>query len=264
MTPDDVPRERGCGLRSEGALYCVVPTSPYGRPLSDFLIDPALPWGRRGALRAPLLMPQQQTRRTDNRGNVVNVVNASTSVLDAYMTVGAKNYPSVSDFIEEAETMGVSKRFPRDFDVRALTPGRSRLVLVHSRAIVTSGYEVNQPCPKGLHINHHFSSFPQLATYQQCLGVTWPLGAYLPSTEKHHVEDVTSDGYVTIRTPSVSYTVQEPISPMSDEVSPTYAYGVFLALPISHFEFVNKDGVAPEELLNRFEGTGWRLEVMDR
>ncbi len=42
-----VPLERGCGMREKGGLYACCGTSPFGKPVEEFLIDPPLPFIRR-------------------------------------------------------------------------------------------------------------------------------------------------------------------------------------------------------------------------
>jgi hypothetical protein len=48
--------------------------------------------------------------------------------------IGREHYEHVADYTEEARLLGISRRLPGTFDVRQLTPGLSRMVLVHPRA----------------------------------------------------------------------------------------------------------------------------------
>jgi hypothetical protein len=58
-----------------------------------------------------------------------------TKPIDIIMWIGEDNY-SVSEFIEEAKTMGVSKRIPANSIPEGIVPGRSRLLIKHRKAIV--------------------------------------------------------------------------------------------------------------------------------
>jgi len=127
--------ERGCGLRAENALYAVCGTSPYGKPIEHFLVDPPTEW-RGGRLRAPMLV-------ADKRG--VNHI---------LLGVGARYYPFVPDFVEEVRRLGASKRIPDDFDLTKLTPGRSKMVLIHPRAIPQFKFNVKTVCPKKIVTDH--------------------------------------------------------------------------------------------------------------
>lgn len=41
MTTNAIPVRRGCGERKQGGIYGECGLSPFGRPLEDFLLDPA-------------------------------------------------------------------------------------------------------------------------------------------------------------------------------------------------------------------------------
>jgi hypothetical protein len=56
------------------------------------------------------------------------------------MWAGEEHY-TVSSFIEEARTMGVSKRIPATAVPEGIVPGRSRILIKHRRAIVHSNSE---------------------------------------------------------------------------------------------------------------------------
>jgi hypothetical protein len=55
---------------------------------------------------------------------------------DLAMWVGEEHYPWPIDFIEEARKQGVSKQIPKTA-IPMIEPGKTRLVLIHPRALVT-------------------------------------------------------------------------------------------------------------------------------
>ncbi len=59
-----------------------------------------------------------------------------SGIVDVIMWAGENNY-SVSEFINEARKMGVSKRIPRNSIPEGIVPGRSRLFIKHKKAIVS-------------------------------------------------------------------------------------------------------------------------------
>ena len=219
---------RGCGSRVEGGVYVCADTSPFGKPIYAFLVDPVIEWRGPKVLRSPMII--------EDRNGVNHLV----------LGVGVKFYPYIPDYVEEARVYGVSKRVPRNFDFSVLTPNRSRLLLVHRRAIPTFRYEVERPwCPKSIVDKH------------RCVGDLWALSSLDFVTEKHELLGETGDGFVKVKTPSVEYTVSKAYA----NSKPTYKAGIFLMIPKFHFEYVNKKGKAPKELKKKIEKAGFRLEV---
>ena len=62
--------------------------------------------------------------------------------VDIIMWIGEDNY-TVSEFIEEAKAMGVSKRIPANSIPEGIIPGRSRLLIKHRKAII-HGIDLDQ------------------------------------------------------------------------------------------------------------------------
>ena len=106
---------RGCGRRKPGGLYVCSGLSTFGRPLNEFVVDPALPFEGE-PFRAPMVIER------DGKKHLV-------------LWVGSEYYPYPSDFIEETRNYGLSKRIPNKFQIEALEQG-SMLFLVHQKAIV--------------------------------------------------------------------------------------------------------------------------------
>jgi len=228
--------ERGCGRRQIGALYACVPTSTSGTPIEYFIVDPPLPWNA-GHFRGARL----HTR--------------ADGTVDMLLWVGAEHYPFVSDFIEEARIHGISRRVPvsKELGYSILTPNKSRILLVHPRAIFEGGY--TQPeysresdlrpsvLPTGGDCNHPTERTKGI-TY--CAFAGWGISS-LWSMSNHSVEE--ADLLAKIITPSVEYFVRRPnrvVPPTLDCFRP----GIFAAFPLSHFEFVNPNGGLSEGAAN--------------
>lgn len=226
--------QRGCGTRQEGGLYACCPISRYGMPIEYFLIDPTIPWNGK-QLRGPMLVESKK----------------DPDVLNVVIGVGKEYYPFVPDFVEEVRAMGISKRFPRDFPIERLTPGRSRMIMLHLRAIPGFKYKaVNLgPCPRRIRNNGH-----------KCIMDLWTLSA-LKSMEKHKVWQTSLNTVVT--TPSVKYYINIPEYPGINDTKRhiTYHAGLFASFPLNHFEFVTKKKTMPRALKDRIKKSGYGLKV---
>lgn len=225
--------DRGCGSRVENALYCCVETSPFGKPIEDFLVDPVLAWHGAKTLRAPMLIQDS---------NQVNHV---------VLGIGKEYYPFTSDFVEETRNMGVSKRIPLNFDPSLLTPDKSKLLLVHARAIPHFQYRLDcVECPKDLSEAH------------ECIKGLWQLSTLLDVAEKHHVEADHSVLMMKVTTPSATYYAGKPMQPKTfiDE----YSSGIILSFPRFHFEYVSYKKLVPKSVQERIEKANFPLEVVDK
>jgi hypothetical protein len=75
------PGTRGCGQRVSGGLYMCVGLSPEGRPVEEFVIDPARYW--KGApFRSPIIVPRNDS-----------------TINDVLLWVGAESYPADPDYV---------------------------------------------------------------------------------------------------------------------------------------------------------------------
>lgn len=226
---------RGCGQRVDNGLYITVPSSPFGRELEYFLVDPVIRW-EGGNLRAPMLVP-------DPNG-----------IYHVMLGIGKEYYPYFSDFYHECLELGVSKRIPNGFDPAKLTRGKSKFLLIHPRGIPNFNYTVlNIKCPKGI-------KREMFTGKHDCISALWPLSAIGKSSEKHQIEQDEKNGRVTIHTPSVAYTTQLPVEPRTDN-GLKYASGVLLAFPLFSFEYVSKKKFVPKEVSEHFSTTEYKLEV---
>lgn len=224
--------ERGCGTRPDDSLYACVDASASGKDITFFLVDPVVAWNGPKTLRAPMIVQDRQ------------------KIKHVIMGVGKAWYPFVPDFVEEAQKMGVSKKLPRNFDLSGSTPGKTKLLLMHPRAIANFPFKIDYvKCPKGIEKPHN------------CIGALWHLSALKDFGDKHHVERDYEVLMVKITTPSVSYYVSEPIKPK--EHVENYQAGVFLAFQNWHFEYVNRKRRVPSKLSERIKDAGFRLDVME-
>ena len=114
-----MPVVRGCGTRVAGGIYLSVATSPYGKPLEDFLVDPPIPIhpGEIGVTPVGV------------RG-----VEDAAGIYHVFDWVGSEHYPHVSDAIEEGRHYGFSRRAEGSGIDYARITARSSLVLIHARA----------------------------------------------------------------------------------------------------------------------------------
>jgi len=230
-------RLRGCGERAQGGLYVSIGTSPMGRSIEFFLVDPAIRWDG-GQLRAPMLVPDE--KRTYH----------------VLLGIGKQHYPFGPDFIEEAKVMGVSKRVPHDFDPSKLEYGRSKFLLVHPRAILGFEVQADFECRTGQDKQKH-----------RCTSLLWPASSLVSLPPKHEVIEEDKAGFgvpsppnVRIRTPSVEYRTRHPFFHNGDPLD--YTAGVVLSFPVFSFDFVNKKGGVPGEITDRFSTSGFKLECV--
>ena len=238
-------RERGCGFRVEGGLYACVESSPYGMPIEWFLTDPVRPWHGEFS-RGPILM--QDPRPDHEEYHMV-------------LWIGATHYPFASDFVEEVRVMGVSKRVRANYDFSKLDPELSGLILVHPRAVPEFDYYVEADCPKK-------RWFPDLhKDGSDCIGDLWGLSSTYSVDKVHDLMFNDYNTVVTVHTPSTTYYVpkvyKEDRSLMTLSHIKDYFPGSILFFPKFHFEYINKEGMAPEELAQPLIAEGWEFRVMD-
>lgn len=230
---------RNCGTRQENGLYLCVPTSPFGMPVEYFLIDPPKLTDLK-AFRTPIII--------ENEGKKIN---------DVAIWVGEQYYPFVSDFIEETREMGISRRIPRNFPIEKLTPHKSRIFFIHSRAAPDFEYDTGKECPR--HLKHN--NKPGYT----CVFGLWSLSTLTDFGEKHKVT-VIDDDNVQINTSSVEYQTSiphKPPLPLEQKKNFPYQTGIFCSFWVSHLEYINKKGKLPTELKKKIKKTDWDIAVME-
>ena len=230
--------KRACGdKRTENALYICVDVSVYGQPVEYFLVDPVKPVDIK-PFRTPIIIEREKHN-------------------DIAVYIGKHYYPFVPDFIEEAREIGISRRIPKNFPIERLTPYKSRMFLVHERAIPLFEYETGKECPRGkMH-----SGKPG----DTCAFDLWPLSSLEKVEGKHEVALV--DEYLAeVTTPSCTYTVPVPHKPapnFEQKKAHRYRIGVFAAFFVGHLEYVNKEKKIPSDLVKRIKGTEWDVKIME-
>lgn len=206
LTPDG-PKERECGFRVEGGVYACVPTSPNGRPLEDFFVDPPV-WEFGGEpiedalsltpLGVQIIGRDQKCFVCSGTKVVPNIIFDGTTPIDVqgdkpcdrcegkgtyivyhiYDWIGEDNYPNVLDVAEEGRRLGFSRRceLPSADDYAKLT-SESRLLLIHSRGWIDNSEEYF--CKIGLDLRA--TSYGQM----------WRCPKYI---QDHHMALVSAEG----------------------------------------------------------------------
>lgn len=205
---------RGCGDRVAGGIYLETHTSPIGRPIEDFLIDPPRPLDAAALGLSPI-------------GIKLIEIDGVWHVLD---WVGEVHYPNVADFVEETRRLGLSRRAPRTLDFSKLTSA-SRIVLAHPRAYIVQAprylEHVDLVCP--LALDGHTSRELAVAEYPQrmCAGLWW--------YDLDHRSDVEPGSLMRRELPSFTY--EGHARPAGIEA--TYHLAAFLSLPIHNLAVID-------------------------
>lgn len=266
---------RGCGKKKDGGLYACVGMSEYGKGIDEFIIDPAHPW-----VNGPFRGPQFAERELAD----------GTKVKDILMWVGAEHYPTVPDYIEEARNMGVSKRIPAGFPVDQLTPGKSRIVLIHPRAIPEYSHisGIDKRCKHFIKVAKEMAQLEEstgkevtdadvMEAYMrhahECTFDLWglaPLHAHLDGRDVVDMPEYESSRIVMPM--GGTYTVKTATKPIwfdgqvtDDDARPvalTYKAGAFAAFYLTHFEICAMK-TDPTENQQRVNEAGWGCRVVD-
>lgn len=117
--------KRCCGdSRTAGDLYLEVATSPYGKPLEEFLWCPPQPVDieQLGGSKVGIhYMPPREV--------------AGKEVFDVFDWIGEDSYPNVHDFIGEAQALGFSRKISSAFDFSKLSQ-QSWIFFIHPRGYI--------------------------------------------------------------------------------------------------------------------------------
>lgn len=200
---------RLCGAgRTAGSVYveCGVPL--HGTPIERFLHDPPVPVD-------PVqlgLSAQGVSSFRDEQG-----------VLHLVDWVGESHYAYPADFIEEARSMGVSRKIPVNTDLRGLTAA-SKLILLHASASVENAKAVSLDSEVRCPNNQHLPG-------EDCCGLHW----VVPEANDGPDYRKLADGKY-ILTPRL---FKRP--------APVLSFGYFMAVPITNVTVIrNHDGTVDE------------------
>lgn len=139
---------------------------------------------------------------------------------DLIFWVGKEYYPYCPDFIEETRLYGISKRIPLGgINLEQFLPFKTRMFFVHPRAVV----DVMEPvikCPKG--------KAEHLEGKDRCINALYYFikKADLSPSENGYSRTIGS----------VTYNIPKIIDGAVD-----YSAGIFVYMPLTHFEYVMPD-----------------------
>ena len=136
------PFARGCGYRKVGGVYVVTGTSPYGKPVENFIVEPSGPSDpEQMGLAAIGVMPIRIAPQDEQ----VHLLN----------WVGEEHYPNVTDFIEEVRRRGGSSRIPKNFDFESIK-GKPYIYHMHAHAWIENAleYQLDPPAELRQEIGH--------------------------------------------------------------------------------------------------------------
>ncbi len=223
---------RGCGERQSGGLYACCAPAALGQPLEAFVLDPAR-YFNGGAFRAPMF-----AERNDG-------------YFDLVIWIGEKSYPFVPDVLEEGRKRGFSRRVPSEAgSLDLLTQFESRMVLIHPKAITAPTPELPESIWCRCKGEDHACAFH-----------LWALSA-LESCKGHELvpDVVEKPSFAWVTTPSVRYRVPYPKEYGGEK--PEYRPGAFVALPLSHFEYINKEAdEVPVKVAEKIHLAGYQVIV---
>jgi hypothetical protein len=255
-----IPVRRLCGTRIFGGAYVETEVAPKGLPIEVFLLDPPFP------------VPQDKTFSRQG----VTLDRDESGTYHIYDWVGSAHYPNVADVVEECRRFGASRRAER-IDYSLLTE-KSRLILIHERAIVRSVGDVRPVTPGAVPYGPPYKCpMARLAAWAEqegkgphqkaidkhaahrvggtmCAGIWWE--DLEPGTVEPHPHD--ADRSIR-RTPSFEYEGRARSRDKKIVVSP----GFFATLPIGRIVVV-EDGErgTHEEKLERLGTAKIRVDLV--
>lgn len=151
---------RGCGERVPDGIYAECGLGPNGRPLEDFLVD------------SPLPLPDGLDRRAlANKAQVWE--DPRTGIYHLVIWVGAEHYPYVADYVEEVRRYGASRRVGSMVDLSRLTPGVSRMIMVHPLARVVNWADISKPAECAKDIAGHDDAVTLFRPVDFAPALTW-------------------------------------------------------------------------------------------
>ena len=143
---------RHCGAgRIIGGIYLESNTQKVG--LSEYVLDPP-----QEVDPIQFALPSQGMARLVEEDGSVHFLDR----------IGRSHYPQAADFLREAQSKGISRRFPGTLSLEGVDE-RSTLILLHDRGFPPEPSRLpspSMPCPQGQHSDHeacaahHFTPDP--------------------------------------------------------------------------------------------------------
>ncbi len=205
---------RGCGNRKAGGVYIESKLCAEGAPFYTAIVDP------------PVIVPEELISRISAVGMTMWERNGVNHLVDV---VGECHYPNPADFVEESRRMGLSRRISNKFPLDKLTPGQSRIILVHNKAYINNWRELYEgrttqdlpQCPTH-NAAHDLSVDRNKAMCARC----WYMDHEAPagSMQVRHM----------VETPSVTYRAHYRTS----GVESSYTPAIFMSWPITNIAVI--------------------------
>lgn len=239
-----LPCVRGCGTRHTGGIYLCLGVGGT-LTVEDLILDPAREW----------LGGWQ-------RGFKLFEVNG---IYHVAIFVGEGFYKSLWDFVEETRRFGVSRRVAPTFPIDMLTPGRSRMYMIHRKAIpmfepLDSDLEVEAPLPN-CKLDWGRKSYKNVAPgwHPKVEKRTMCTFAHKHYAGILHNVDCDDQGNFEIKHLDYSYKGVMPMVRVDDNTNPIklkWDLGAFMSVPISHIEMPRK---LNQEFTQRANRAGWEV-----
>ncbi len=238
---------RGCGFRDENAVYMCCGVGNDGYPIEHFILDPARRWPGEFQ-RGYLILPR-----------VLGIATLQ-EVNDLVIFVGKEYYKATWDFVEEVRRYGASRKVPRNLPFEKLTPGQSRMVFVHSRAIPLTHYCCDRSVPLDW-CSYSADRETWMTVWDQagwhpdnhpCTFALQDLALYLHKEAAALVEDKV----FTIQMPSFTYDVRRMLN---WDTPVRWDVGVFMWLPLTHIEAKNR---LDDDVKKKVVTAGYDVEIL--
>lgn len=191
------PGGRGCGTRKKGGVYACCGTSPWGRPLEDFLVDPPV----------PIDGPHWQSLKMAPEAILPEGWDGERKVL-LLDYIGEGNYPTAPSHLEEVRRFGRSAAVPATMDFSQWAGKKIFVGDVHARAIPVYRHVWRDGSGSDVLPQWHFPDCKWFASvergreepshlfghYPDCIFHLWPLAMRMQEVRLARIEVIPIDG----------------------------------------------------------------------